>query len=90
MRLHAQEDGVGGQAGETALQVRLAPKFLSLCIEVVQRPDSLLKLLPVDLHEKCGLAVTPGTCRNSPLSAGICLRLLLICSPAAAACGAKA
>lgn len=51
MRLHAQEDGVGGQAGETPFQVGLAPKLLSFCIEVVQRPDSLLKLLPVDLHE---------------------------------------
>lgn len=50
--LHAQEDGVGSQAGETTLKVRLAPKFLSFCIEVVQCPDCLLKLLPVNLQEK--------------------------------------
>lgn len=54
MCLHAQEDGVGSQAGKTTLKVRLAPKFFSFCIEVVQCPDCLLKLLPVNLQEEQG------------------------------------
>lgn len=57
MCFHAQEDGVGSQTGETPFKVRLAPKFFSFCVEVIQRSDSFFKLLPINLQEKSGLAV---------------------------------
>lgn len=51
MRLHAQEDGVRRQTGQTPLDVRLAPQLLSLSVQVVQRPHRLLELLLVDLED---------------------------------------
>lgn len=50
MRLHAQEDGVRRQTGQTPLDIRLAPQLLGLSVQVVQRPHRLLKLLLVDLE----------------------------------------
>lgn len=50
MRLHAQEDGVRRQTGQTPLDVRLAPQLLGLSVQVVQRPHRLLELLLVDLE----------------------------------------
>lgn len=52
MRLHAQEDGVGGETGEAALHVRLAAQLLCLRIQVVEGPNRLLKLLLVHLEER--------------------------------------
>lgn len=52
MCFHAQEDSIGSQTGQTPLKVRLAPKFLSFSIKVIQCSDSLFKLLPIDLKEK--------------------------------------
>lgn len=78
MRFHAQEDGIGSQTGETPFKVRLAPKFFSFCIEIIQCSDSLLKLLPINLQENSSLAVIPCTFQNSPISSDIYLHLLLI------------
>lgn len=50
MRLHTHEDGVGREAGQTALDVRLASQLLSLSIQVIQRPHRLFKLLFIDLQ----------------------------------------
>lgn len=51
VRLHAQEDGVGSEAGEAALQVRLPSQLLRLGVQIIQRLDRLLKLLLVNLWE---------------------------------------
>lgn len=51
VRLHTQEDRVRCEAGQTAFDIRLAPKLLRLSVHVVQRPHRFFKLLLVDL--KC-------------------------------------
>lgn len=48
MCFHAQEDSIGSQTGQTPFKVGLAPKFLSFSIKVIQRSDSLFKLLPIN------------------------------------------
>lgn len=73
MCFHAQEDGIGSQTGETPFKVRLAPKFFSFCIEVIQCSDSLFKLLPINLQEKSSLAVMLCTFQNSLISSEIYL-----------------
>lgn len=49
MSFHTQEDGVRREAGQAALNVRLAPQLLRLSVQVVQRPQRLLELLLVNL-----------------------------------------
>lgn len=48
-RLHAEEDEVRRGAGQAALQVRLAPDFLRLCVKGVQRLHGVLEQRPLDL-----------------------------------------
>lgn len=50
MGLHAEEDEVGGGAGQAALEVGAAPNLLGLCVEAVERLHSLFKELPLDLE----------------------------------------
>ena len=50
--LHAEEHGVGGEAGQAALQIGLTPQLLRLGIQVVQCAHRLLKLRLVDLEPR--------------------------------------
>ena len=50
--LHAEEDGVGGEAGQAPLQVRLPPQLLRLGVQVVERAHRLLKLRLFDLESQ--------------------------------------
>lgn len=77
MCFHAQEDSIGSQTGQTPFKVGLAPKFLSFGIKVIQRSDSLFKLLPINLKEKSDLVITPFTLQNSSISSNNSLHLLL-------------
>lgn len=47
--LHAKEDEIGCGTGQTSFQIRAAPNFLSLRIEVVQCLHCFLKKLPLNL-----------------------------------------
>lgn len=62
--LHAEEDEVGGGAGQAALEVGAAPNLLGLCVEAVERLHSLFKELPLDpavqLWGEFGLELTDG------------------------------
>ena len=52
MGLHAEENSVGCEAGQTPLQIGLATQLLSLSIEVVESLDGLLELLLINLREE--------------------------------------
>lgn len=47
--LHAQEDGVCCEAGQTAFDIRLASQLLRLSVQVIKCPYGLFKLLFVNL-----------------------------------------
>lgn len=53
-RLHAEEDEVCCSAGETPLQIGLAPYLFRLCVVVIQRLHSVLKQSPFNLETASG------------------------------------
>lgn len=54
MRLHTKKDCVSSQTSQATLQIGLSPKFLCLCIEVVEGLDGFFKLLLIELKTHKG------------------------------------